>query len=176
MKNSYPFQITCRKFVPAIMFLVMSALIFSINISAQKKMKNNDWTNAFPAFPNYRRSVEKPFYEDGKLYFQTAKYRNPNDKTDYFEILLERHPDISAERYAAPNDWIKHLNIGDYRVYQIFPSCGLDFYKYGLQIFPDEMTAVTLKLKNDSKTDLLGLAGKVDFGQISNAMKKRRSI
>ena len=152
---------------------VLSALllIFSINAEAQKKMKINNWTNAFPSFPDYRRSVEKPLFEEGKIYYQTAKYQNPRNKADYFEILLQRHPNVSAERYHASNDWIKHLNIGNYRVYQIFPSCGLDFYKYSLDVFPDEITSVMLKLKNDSKTDLIGLAAKINFEQIANKMQ-----
>lgn len=167
------------------MLVLLTFLMFSFSVQAQKReMKNakntakkvSDWRSAFPVLPNYRLKLESTHFEEGKIYFQTVKYQSPTDKADYFEIHFQRHPSISAERYAIENDWIKHLTIGKYRAYQIFPGCGLDFYKYSLEIYPDEITVITLRAHDLSKTDVIKIAENLDFNQILAVMKKQKNI
>ena len=169
-------------------FALKPVLILAVSLSVQaqtaniKKVKNNnvktvsDWRNAFPVLPNYRRVFEEAQFEDGKIYYQTAQYRNPKNKQDFFEIRLNRHTDINPLSIPAPSDWVKHLKIGNYRAYQLFPTCGLSFFKYTLDVYPDNLTSISLVAKDLSTTDVIELAKTIDFRQISETMKRQRNI
>ena len=168
-----------------ILLILLMLLTAFFSIQAQKgnvKNLNNQtkkfsgWKDAFPIVQNYRRKFENSQFEDGKIYFQTAEYQSLTDKSDYFEIQLHRHPNVSPERYAEENGWVKHLTVGRYKAYKILPSCGLDFYKYSLEIYPDEMTAVTLKVHQLSNTNGLEVAKNLDFNLILEMMKKQKNI
>lgn len=171
------------RLICSLAIIAASSLSFQAQSKISNKVKNNkaktisDWRNAFPVLPNYRRIFEKAVFEDEKLYFQTAEYQKIGNKQDFFEITLFRHPDASPEsNYYTQSDWIKHLNIGKYKAFQIFPTCGLDFYKYRLEVYPDNSTSISLKAKDDSTTDVIELAKTINFGKIVETMKQRRNI
>lgn len=166
--------------------ILLILLVLSISVEAQQrniknlKSKNlvkkiSDWRNAFPEIPNYHRVIQKAHINSaGKLYFQQVIYQDLQTKSDIFDITLNRFPNIAPE--LSTSEWIQPLKLGSYQAYKILPTCGLDFHQYTLEIFPDELTNISLGLKLGNKIDLIEIAENIDFSEILKIMKQKKNI